>query len=209
MIDTIVCLLKRSVDYDLEYVERLMTGLRANINPSMTIEYVCMSDDDRVAKFCTYVPLPDNGFVGYWNKINLFGCNELKGREIMYFDLDTVIMKDITDILKVDYSDFTMLSDFMTGVPASGVMAWKGDYQYLFDEYDPSMDVDFRVTNSLGDQGYIAKHLRVKPRSFQQMFPGRICSYKIHPQEKYDASIVCFHGRPRPRAVNWDIYYQK
>jgi len=205
MIDTIVCVLKRSKEYDLDYVERLVSGLRANINPSMKINFVCLSDDDRVSKYCEYLPLPDKGYEGYWNKISLFGCNELKGREIMYFDLDTVIMKDITDILQQDYSQFTMLSDFRTNVPASGLMAWKGDYQYLADQYCPSMNSQFNLSNSLGDQGYIAKYLHKQPRSFQQMFPGRICSYKLHPQQRYEASIVCFHGRPRPRDVNWDI----
>ena len=205
MINTIACLLKTSREYDLEYVERLMKCLRENINRSTKVDFVCLSDDERVSRHCEYIKLPDSDYQGFWNKIHLFSCPDLKDRNVMYFDLDTLITKDISDILQYNFSTFTMLKGFFSGNPASGVMAWSGDYSYIAEEYDSTNNHLYNDIKSFGDQGYIAKVLRENPLYFQYLFPGRFASYKLHHSAKYDASVVCFHGKPRPRDVNWSL----
>jgi len=52
-----------------------------------------------------------------------------------------------------------------------------------------------------GDQGFLNSVL--KPELWQKVLPGKVVSYKVDCQNAIpdEASVVCFHGKPRP----WDI----
>lgn len=202
MIDTILCLLKTSAEYDIDYVQRLIDDLKANIKRD-DINYVCISDNPEVAKLCSYIPLRSE-FDGYWNKISMFDEPALIGKSILYFDLDTIIKSDITDITLYDHK-FTMLKGFRSGEPASGVMAWTGDYSHITKQYNPEVNSQYKTTRRLGDQGFIADHLGFQPDYFQDLFPNRFCSYKLQKEQIPQSSVVCFHGKPRPRDVEWNI----
>jgi hypothetical protein len=134
----------------------------------------------------------DTGLCGWWAKLELF---RLSG-PILYFDLDTVITGDLTEIAEYLHQ-FTMLRDFYyPDHPASGVMAWNGDYRYLLDDYKG-------VSPGHGDQGYIAS--KIQPAFFQDLFPGQIVSRKQPDLRNANERVVCFHGNPRPHAVQWSV----
>lgn len=202
MINTVVCLLKTSNEYDLDYVERLIDGLKSNIKRN-DLDYVCISDNPNVSKYCRYIPLGSD-YKGYWNKISMFSCRELLETSNLYFDLDTIIQGDITDITLYDHK-FTMLKGFLSGEPASGVMAWTGDYRYIANQYSPDANDFYKSLKRLGDQGFIADYLGFKPDYFQDLFPERFCSYKLQKDKNKTSDVVCFHGKPRPRDVEWKI----
>jgi hypothetical protein len=92
-----------------------------------------------------------------------------------------------------------MLQDFLFPYHASGMMAWDGDYSYLYDQFDPKF-----MSMRGGDGEYIRK--RVKADTFQNLFPEKIVSKKVHSlEERQKASVICYHGKPRPHEVNWSI----
>lgn len=183
----VACVLRSGGCYTPEYVRRLKAGVDAHLSGH---DFVCLSD---VEVPCERIPLVTD-WPGWFAKIELF---RLRG-PTLYLDLDTVITGDLTDIADHEHR-FTMLSDFYYPQrPASGVMAWNGDYSHLFLEFDPKTKYPGH-----GDQGYIGS--RVEADRFQDLFPGQIVSRKVKATRNADERIVCFHGIPRPHEVNWQV----
>lgn len=185
----VACVLKSGGCYTPEYVERLKAGVDANLSGH---DFVCLSDMEVP---CDKVELTE-GYPGWYSKLELF---RLTG-PVLYFDLDTVIVGDLTEIAEHPHR-FTMLSDFYRlEKPASGVMAWHGDYSHLLTEFDLSKVQHYP---GHGDQGYIAS--KITPDRFQDLFPGQITSRKVTNTRNPNERVVCFHGLPRPADVEWKI----
>jgi hypothetical protein len=127
--------------------------------------------------------------------------------DILYFDLDTLIVGDLSDIASVGC--LTMLSDFnILDRLQSGVMYLpEGDRAAVWDEWIKNPDEIMARYRGFGDGGFIADVLPHAAR-WQDILPGQIVSYKAHVRKGLmteDARVVCFHGQPRPRALNWTI----
>jgi hypothetical protein len=184
---TVVCVLKSGGCYTPEYVTRLKVGVDKHLSGH---NFVCFSDIDVP---CDRIPLTKN-WEGWWSKLELF---TLTGKTL-YFDLDTVITGDLTEIAEYDHR-FTMLSDFTRPrEPASGVMAWCGNYQHIMDDYKVGQSYPGH-----GDQGYIAT--KICPERFQNVFPQQFASRKVAQTRNTNERVVCFHGNPRPHEVDWQI----
>ena len=196
---TVACVLRSGGCYTPEYVERLRDGVAKHL--AIPHRFVCLSDVDVP---CERIPLVTE-WRGWWSKLELFRPGLLKG-QVLYFDLDTVIHGDITP-LAVHPHKFTMLSDLLAPARlASGVLAWDGDYSHLFKLWHPRLEPRYRTASRWGDQGWIAEKLGCVPGRFQGQFPGMFASYKAStPQQKAAASVVCFHGQPRPHEVGWQV----
>jgi hypothetical protein len=180
--------LKSGGCYTPEYVEILKAGVDANLSGH---EFICLSDMDVPGKLPLERDLP-----GWYSKLEIF---RLKGK-VLYFDLDTIITGDLTDIASYPHR-FTMLQDFMfPDQCASGVMAWDGDYSHIYENFDVSMIENYLKRPKFGDQGYISE--QVKADTFQSLFPGQIMSRKMH-RHRESARVVCYHGHPRPHQTGW------
>lgn len=161
-------------------------------------EFVCLSD---IQLHCETIPLFHN-WPGWWSKIELF--KSLKST--LYFDLDTVLVKDCTDIVqKAQNHQFIILRDIYRGkhnkfAMGSGMMYWDTDLQFVYDKFLESPHYC-----DGGDQAFLEKVFadKLPMVSFWQDLDDGIVSYKasvrvhgIRPQDK----IIVFHGQPRP----WD-----
>ena len=193
---TLACVYRTGGDFSPEYVQRLVESMRRH---SDGCRIVCLSDDPAVSRYCEHVPLV-NDWAGWWSKLELFN---LPGKTV-YFDLDTVIKGDLTPLVEYPHQ-FTMLSDFYKPHrPASGVMAWEGDYRYLMDGFTMEKANEYRTPAKWGDQGWISE--RLDPDRWQDVIPGQIASYKASSKAEIEAAaVVCFHGRPRPHEVDWKV----
>ncbi len=209
---TVACVWKTGGDFDShgpEYVDRLQDGCEEHLRAP--IRFIVLHD--AAPQFgCDMQPIV-HGWPGWWSKIELF--EHFTGPTI-YFDLDTIITGDITPIAefvdKSPVSVFAMLNDVGRYTrPASGVMAWNGDFSWLTRAFDPAVHIPYysdaargSAGGPWGDGGYIAESLDRKPEILQEHFPGMIVSYKWQsPEERKDASIVCYHGPPRPPETGW------
>ncbi len=193
----LACVYKTGGDFTLEYVQRLTDGLRQH---SEGCRIVCLSDDPMVGKYAFHIPLITD-FTGWWAKLELF---RFVNEPVFYVDLDTVINGDLTPILNYPHK-FTMLDDFLSPErPASGVMAFNGDYRYLMEGFNMDMADQYRTSKKWGDQGYLSEH--ITPDRFQSLFPVMVVSRKVHSKDDREkASIVCYHGNPRPHTTGWAV----
>ena len=203
----VALVLRSGGEYRPEHVRALVAQLERHL-PGVGV--VCLSDVDVP---CARVPL-QHGWPGWWSKMELFRP-DLSG-DILYFDLDTVIVGDLSEFKVL--SAPTMLSDFYWPErPASGVMFLpESCRRKVWNRWIESPDRHMVACGRLGDQKFIGDALG-PVRRFQNVLPGRIVSYKAHVQRKgahrratgngtvpAGASVVCFHGRPRPWGIRED-----
>jgi len=193
----VFCVYKTGGDYTAKYVQKLYDCVIKH--SSLPIDFYCFTNSEEELPG-TKVLLQHN-LPGWWSKIEMFKL--FQGR-VVYFDLDTIIVGNIDSLL--NYSGpMAMLKDFCNPELASGVMAWNSPLQIIYRKAMAQID-----------------HIRSHPREWdQKLIAGTLAdakwnidiiqnivktySYKLHCQEciPEDASIVCFHGHPRPHEVNW------
>lgn len=177
-------------EYTIEHVHKLR-DMVAEFLPGC--EFVCVTDQN---PDCTIIPL-ETRFPGWWSKMELF---KLQG-PVLYMDLDTVICKDIShwaDI--IGGCEFAILRDVYRGARnptamQSSIMYWSGDVSYLWEAFQERPD----FSHPNGDQGWLEENL--EDVTYIQDAIDDAVSYKADIQNGYpleDASVVFFHGKPRP-----------
>jgi len=197
---TVACVYKTGGNFTAEYVHKLASAIRRHT--SFPVDFLCLTDDDNLVGDFRTVFLT-NDWPGWWSKIELFRPELTDRDRILYFDLDTVILKNIDHLFHVD-ADFAALlpwnpTNRAKGNLASGIMFWNPHIysKYLYD--------GFHGPNGYaGDQDYIshAMNSRGYPWAILQS-TAKIYSYKRQCRRRLppDAEIVCFHGRPRPHEI--------
>jgi hypothetical protein len=202
---TVACAYKPGNGFTDEYVTRLRDDVQRFCKAPH--RFVCLTNE-RFSDIETIKPRGNNR--SWWMKLHLF--SEFKDPTV-YFDLDTILVDDVTDICTYPHV-FTGLTGFKTGKFASGFMAWNGDYSYLDVDADRTIERNYdafvsRDWERHGEQSYVAERLRITPQLTGDMWPGRFVSYKYGVRRRgfvpKGASVVCFHGKPRPADVNWSL----
>ena len=192
----VICVLKTGGDYNERYVENLNRAVFSKMRQSF--EFICLSDLKKYTELTDHLP-------GWWSKIEIF---KIVGPAI-YFDLDTIIIDDISvfveTVLNDEIKSLYMLKAFRSGEAwASGIMAWTGDWSWLYREFCFNRDMPAYQW----DQRYInfkLKQRQIIPKTIQNYMP-HIYSYKHHCKNGLpeDAQIICFHGHPRPHEIKDD-----
>jgi len=200
-----------------EYVNRLYDMVSRNLPEGFEARFICFTDDATgLNEGITAKPLPVEGLTGWWNKLALFKEGVFdNGDRVIFFDLDTVIVSKLDDIVKYD-GPFAILRDFYRpGGLGSAVMAWEVSvaYHQIWDNWN----CDGRPEIPGGDQawlelfftidGPLRRYNTLTYNILQDLFPDNFVSYKVHAQHGIPkgARVVCFHGIPRPHHVigNW------
>lgn len=211
----VYCVLKTGGCYNADYVKRLFLALARNI--SFRCRCICLTDTtEDLYGWCDVIPLQHN-WPGWWSKIELFRP-DLPKEPAVYFDLDTVILGDITDLLNIQVP-FAVLEGFnqrasaMKGNKnfASGIMAGnfhlhskvykefkKDPDKYMSYSYNKGREGDWRH----GDQAFIAMMLKDDAiKRVQDFLPRNFIVGKrvlkkqgIIPKE---ARVIAWSGEPR------------
>jgi uncharacterized Rossmann fold enzyme len=195
----VVCI-RAGTAFGPEYVDILFDSVRRNLADGIEAEFVCFTDQtDSLAAGITSRPLPAD-LPGWWSKLALFRPGLFpEGDRILYFDLGNLITGRLDEVAAYDGS-FAILRDFYRpeGLQ-SAVMAWRAGYcGVIWDDYCQSgCPTDYPG----GDQAWVERTQLGRAVLLQDAFPGLFVSYKQinGPPEK--ASVVKFHGRPRPHEV--------
>lgn len=185
--------------YGPEYANILFDMIRRNMREDQPFRLVCFTDDstglDERIEICS-LPV---GMTGWWNKLYLFSGWFGEDELVIFFDLDTVIIGPVDELANYQ-GRFAQLEDFyQTTKTASGVMLFRGCH----DVWDAYVEAGMPQDLEGGDPVFLE---RVIPKidRLQDLYPGMFVSYKAHAQRAIptDASVVCFHGFPRPHQVD-------
>ena len=179
---TIACV-KVGRKYSDEYVLKLRAGVAKHL--PVAHEFVCFTDKPIDGVTCRDAgPLP-----GWWAKISLFSL----GQPLLYFDLDLIIVGDLTPI--VEWDGFGIMRDpKQPGVLGSAVMKLTGNERHVWDEFRPDI-----MSKMHGDQDWITRCMP-QARTFPpQWFPSFKFGAMSKPPE--GALAMNFHGFPKPHQV--------
>lgn len=214
----IVCL-KWGDRYSVDYVNRLLAMTRRHVTKDF--QFWCFTEDARdidpdvrVLDLMTASTLET-----WWNKIFLFAPDNglPENEQIFYIDLDTLIVSNIDDLLTVSQiSEIVVLRDFYQGIArsagriGSGLMSWRhGSYAHVWHDFIQDPDAAQRRVHPQGDQAWI--ELEISDwRYWQDLFPDRVVSFKVHCAEGLpaQAGIICYHGRPSiPESVTQRVHH--
>lgn len=187
------------------YVNNLYDMILRNVPVGLQYRFICFTDNtEGLDGWIENKPLPEANLKGWWNKLSLFKKGVLEeGEQVFFFDLDTLVISALDEIFTYRGS-FCALSDFYRrSYLGSGLMSWKPEDNY--DIWDKWVAAG-KIWLSAGDQTWI-QQIRKTYDKWQEVFPEKVISYKSHckPYPTQNASIVCFHGEPRPHncTQNW------
>lgn len=210
---TVACVYKPGNGFTDDYVYKMRDSLAQHSKAHN--RFVCLTDQRLRDIEC--VPFSRRA-VGWWNKLDLFRPGLFNG-PVAYFDLDTMFVGDITDMLELR-SSFACTTDWLgRGTTInSTMMLWDARVAAIGAIYAASTqgaeEKYSKGWQRWGDQGFIQDHLPIPFISLNQLYPGRIVSYKIHvrgiqhgrPDKVPEgASVVAFHGNPRPHKIGWTL----
>lgn len=206
---TIACVFKTGIWHNakkvIEYSAAQVGWLRDMVAARVTVphRFVCLSDDPAVP--CERIPLI-HGWPGWWSKMELYRP-ELFDGPVFYIDLDTVVTANIDDMLAPGKPFVALLNLTRKKGIGSGVLAWEGDYSFLYHKFCTAPEklmAEYSVSGSRwGDQGFLQENLP-EVSYWQDLFPGAVQSFKFDLEQKDptpEMRIVCFHGLPKPWQV--------
>ena len=186
-----------------EYVRKL----RASVRKHLTLPHKFYVVTDDAASLYRGMTVKPACLPGWWEKLRLFKPGMFPGGRVLFLDLDTFIVGNIDDIASYD-GPFATLRDFWRedGL-GPAVMLWNTEAELGIWEGWEAEGKPMKHAN--GDQGWLEQHYgRRKPDILQDRHPGRFVSYKTHCTNGVPegASVVCFHGKPRPHEVaGWAV----
>lgn len=186
-----VCVLKKGGFYDERYIKNLLFQLVTYLPYRPHFYY--FTDCYDLLKTPSSYPLIRN-LEGWWSKLEPF--NVFTGYPTVFLDLDIAIRSDLSSfdkkISNIPKDSFYMATPFNKREEwSSWIMAWNGDFSFLFNEITEENIVDFNW-----DQRYIT--WKVKGKGFKikpiQGLDNRLYSYKKHGIPE-NSLFVSFHGK--------------
>lgn len=195
---SIVCI-KAGDKYGAEYVNRLASMARRHTE--RMVPFICLTDDPKgIRDDVAILPLQQTNLRGWWHKLTLFmPPRGLEDRRLIFLDLDTVITGPIDFLFDFD-GPFCILADFYQPEKFnSSVMSIAPGFGRHIWERFVVMGPEKVMGSYYGDQEWITDQLQWA-HLWQVQAPGKIASYKANELRDgpKDASIVCFHGEPKP-----------
>lgn len=186
--------------FPIEYVYNLQSMVKRNT--TVPHEFVCFSDR-QIPNIKTKIL--EKGLDGWWNKLQMFNTKFGLNKDVVYFDLDTLITNNIDWLMEYD-TQFMGIEDLgsvnkhqphLIGRFQSGVMKW--NYPLGSSIWDIFLQNRHIMGMIRGDGEFLNEFVPKERRELiQRVFPGKLKSYKyqVYNGGLGDTAIVCFHGRP-------------
>jgi len=218
----VVCL-KHGNKYDYTYVNKLYSMVKRHT--TVPFNFACITENSiNLHQDIKIISVPQiHNVSGWWYKPWVFSKDLPIEGNIMFFDLDIVIIKNIDDLWNYNNNSFTIIRDFNR----STIKEWakfnssifkfpKGAYSFVWENFKNDLSITRRLH---GDQDWIFNQIK---KDFQFWPDEWIQSYKwevrnrndvikdglkrrfreiANPTIKPETKILVFHGDPKPSDV--------
>jgi hypothetical protein len=213
--------------YDWQYVEKLYNMVSRNISKPVRFHVYTEADravpDTMIKHVLTEWPGVAGPKQSWWYKMQLFDNTHFSG-QLLYFDLDVVITGNLDWILTLSQRNFWAIHDFKrlwkhsSRTINSSVMYFDTkEYQYVWNQFQ-QQSLTSIMSKYKGDQDFITD--TVNPRHLRYFDLDRVLSWRwqivndgvnkhrllerttIPIKIPESASILVFHGDPKPHCVN-------
>lgn len=220
--------------YPWEYVEKLYNMVHRHLTCQIRFHVFTEHDRPVPATMIKHVLEDWPGIGGHkqswWYKMQMFDCRRIQGR-VLYFDLDTVIVRNIDWITALEPRYFWAIRDYRSlwrpawkGINSS-VMLWDTvRFDWIWQDFAGK---NIHATTKLyhGDQDYLSA--TIPDRDLRYIDPSLIKSWrwqikdggmdmKTRVYARPDAGsvldpythVMVFHGRPKPHEVQDPVIQQ-
>lgn len=199
----VACVFRTGGVYRWEDVEKLMIQLFCNGMINRENKLLCFTDFNAYGGDLTEIVPLEHNWPGWWSKMELFRPN--KFGNLLYFDLDTMIVRPMPEL---NPGAPTALTDFYVPDRIQSSMLyipmWARELMWRRFIRDPAKYMAQHEVG--GDQEFLDYW---NWNRFQDIYPDRIVSFKATLKERrevpWPASIVIFHGQPKPRDIQWKL----
>lgn len=200
--------------YTHKYVNTLAENIRDNLGMKVNLAVLTNDSTGFNSNLIDEVIPFKHQYRGWWSKIELFRPDIFTGR-VFYMDLDTVVVNNIDELVKYKTTFAGIRDLYHHNFLQTGVMSWDAAHNHqVYEDFVPRA-ASVMSTHIEGD----AKWIRENVYNYDYLpdqFPGSIVSYKAHCLNKNtgkvtipkDASIICFHGKPRPHTITNPVITQ-
>lgn len=202
--NNVVCL-KHGNKYSADYVNKLYSSVKRNT--TVPITFHCFTDDNTgIDSDIVVHPLPYTNVTGWWQKLYLFSDELPIDGQILFMDLDTLVVKNIDNYV-THRGGFTVLRDLWSGGinVGSAIMSFEAKrYPHIWDSFIRDPQSAIASLQPHGDQKWIQSQ-QPDRTYWQDLYPGGIVSFKSHCRRGIPQAgrIICFHGKPSiPEAIN-------
>ena len=193
----IACVLRSGGEFKVEHVRRLrdQCGFFAP-----DVQFVALSDV--LIPGVETIPL-EFGFPGWWSKLELFRPDVVG--DLLYFDLDSLIVGDLYDMLSQGRT--TLMRDVYRpeGLQSSVMFLAYRDKEEVWTSFRMHSQDWMQRYRREGDQGFLERFWLKWAARWQDVLPGQVVSWKADcvPRGSVPrpARVVAFHGKPRP----WEV----
>lgn len=186
-----------------EYVAKLKAMVARHL--SVPHSFCCLTDDPKRHPELSADELQDLSpaarDTGWWAKVHLFAPGRFSGR-VVFLDLDTVVvglldaLAQSKGIVHLDHWGWDRK------VYGSAVMVWDaGEHAEIFERFTSELPARLR-----GDQDWMTEL-----GGWDVLPQGLCCSYRYHAVDgpPRGASVICFHGKPKPHDLPPDHWALK
>jgi hypothetical protein len=222
-----------SSGYDWTYVEKLYNMLTRNLSTAVRMHVYTEHDRSVPPHMVKHILEDWPGIKGpkrsWWYKMQMFNPEHHQGN-LLYFDLDCVIVRGIDWITELSTEKFWTIKDFkylqnpnFSGMNSS-VMWWNVNrFAHVWDTFK-TQNLSATVKKYHGDQDYLNEVIGKDRRYFD---PRLIESYRWQAKDggynfthrkanqpgagtviTGDTTVLVFHGQPKPHEVNDPLIQQ-
>ena len=215
----IVCV-KWGNKYISQYVNVLYNMVKKHT--TVPFEFHCITEDPKgLDPHIKTIKLPNDPWIKtWWSKLWMFGSHFPLQGNILYFDLDVIVFRNIDELFNYNPDKFMIIRDFNRcrikdwKLCNSSVMRWKtGTVNYLWDDFVSKPNVV--MGDNHGDQDWITKRAKQDinhwPDDWIRSYKWEMIGYKDtkarrgpklifdRPPKIIEANkVAVFHGEPKP-----------
>lgn len=213
--------------YDWIYVDRLYNMLKRSLSNGIRMHVYTEANRKVPEPYIKHELKEWAGVSGpkksWWYKMQLFNPENFSG-DMLYFDLDTIILRSIDWLPVLSTEKFWTIKDFkylqndLVSEINSSVMWWNVErFAYVWEKFN-QQDLKNIIRKYKGDQDFLHDTINYNNRRYfdttqlksyrWQVLDGGYDFEKRHyrqpgkgPFISGDTSIVVFHGQPKPHEI--------
>jgi hypothetical protein len=198
----IACVRTGSV-YPFKYVIAMRNMIARHMREPYTL--VCLTDQPETCDGVTFISTRETGLPGWWAKLLIFEPTWREQNKVIFFDLDTVIINDITPLADVP-GEFSILQSPVhlagnTAYPcrynSSVMVIGGGKCGFVWHRFERMREEMMTRHARYGDQQCIEALYSDAP-FLQDLLPGFFFNYRYLTDQMPDAAVVNFGGRNKP-----------
>ena len=203
----IVACVRTGIVYPFEYVTKLRNMVMRHMRGDYRI--VCLTDQPERCELVDFVDIRALDLNGWWGKMALFEPAWRDGSQIIFLDLDTVIIGDLSPLGDVAH-EFAILASPVGGsypckYNSSVMVIGRNRCAFIWTKFDKGRDYLIARHATYGDQKVI-EELYPDAAILQERMPkGFFCNYRHLTMHQPLASVVNFGGSHKPHncSIPW------